>query len=156
MTTAAKPAIQVTPLFHRHLQALINRVVPLASSVEEVKLSYHQKVEMSVEATQELCKMVDARNTELQQCSFSSGSTQPGNRVRCISPGLWSNLEGPRIENRRLVVNQWAGDAHQLSGSSDICQREEGCDEESRTVRYHCNWMIHPQLFAQIERRFGG
>jgi len=28
-------------------------------------------------------------------------------------------------------------------------------DEESRTVRNHSNWMIHPQLFAQIEGKFG-
>jgi len=54
MTTATKQAIRVAPLFHRHLQALINRVVPLASSVEEVKQSYHQLVKISVEATQEL------------------------------------------------------------------------------------------------------
>ena len=53
-TTAAKQAIRVAPLFHRHLQALINRVVPLASSIEEVKQCYHQMVELSVEARQEL------------------------------------------------------------------------------------------------------
>jgi len=28
-------------------------------------------------------------------------------------------------------------------------------DEQSRTVRDHCNWMIHPQLFAQIEGKLG-
>ena len=53
-TTAAKQAIRVAPLFHRHLQALINRVVPLASSIEEVKQCYHHMVELSVEARQEL------------------------------------------------------------------------------------------------------
>ena len=53
-TTAAKQAIRVAPLFHRHLQALINRVIPLASSIEEVKQCYHQMVELSVEARQEL------------------------------------------------------------------------------------------------------
>ena len=37
VTTAAKQAVRVAPLFHRHLQALINRVVPLASSLEEVR-----------------------------------------------------------------------------------------------------------------------
>ena len=54
MITAAKQAVQMAPLFHRHLQALINRVVPLASSLEEVKQSYHQMVEISTEASQEL------------------------------------------------------------------------------------------------------
>ena len=52
--TAAKQAIRVAPLFHRHLQALINRVVPLASSIEQVKQCYQQMVELSVEARQEL------------------------------------------------------------------------------------------------------
>ena len=52
--TAAKQAIRVAPLFHRHLQALINRVVPLASSIEKVKQCYHQMVELSVKARQEL------------------------------------------------------------------------------------------------------
>ena len=28
-------------------------------------------------------------------------------------------------------------------------------DEESRTVRDHCDWVIHPLLFAQIERKVG-
>ena len=42
------------PLFHRHLQALINRVVPLATSVEEVKQSYHQMVVILANAKEEL------------------------------------------------------------------------------------------------------
>ena len=54
MTTAVKQAVRVAPLFHRHLQAVINRVVPLASSLEEVRQSYHQIVEISREASQEL------------------------------------------------------------------------------------------------------
>ena len=53
-TTAAKQAIRVAPLFYHHLQALINRVVPLASSIEEVKQCYHKMVQLSVEARQEL------------------------------------------------------------------------------------------------------
>jgi len=61
MMTATK---QVAPLFHHHLQALINRVVPLASSVKEVKQSYHQMVKMSVEATQELKWLMQ----EIQSC----------------------------------------------------------------------------------------
>ena len=54
MTTVAKYAIRVAPLFHWHLQAVINRVVPLATSVEEVKQNYHQMVEISVETKEEL------------------------------------------------------------------------------------------------------
>ena len=54
MTTAAKQAVRMAPLFHRHLQALINIVVSLATSVEEVKQSYHQMVEISAEAREEL------------------------------------------------------------------------------------------------------
>ena len=54
MTVAAKQVIQVSPLYHWNLQALINRMLPMASSLEEVKQSYHQMVEISVEAKQEL------------------------------------------------------------------------------------------------------
>ena len=54
MTTAARQAVRMAPLFHRYLQALINRVVPLPTSVEEVKQSYHQMVEISAEAREEL------------------------------------------------------------------------------------------------------
>ena len=104
MTTVAKQAIRVAPLFHRHLQALINRVVPLASSIEEVKQSYHQMIEMSVEATQKL-GVVDARNAESQWSSFTNGSTRSGDRVRCISPGLGSNLEKQRAER---TGGQWS------------------------------------------------
>lgn len=28
-------------------------------------------------------------------------------------------------------------------------------DEESRTVRDHCDWMIYPHIFSQIERKLG-
>ena len=54
MTTAAKQAIRMAPLFHRHLQALINGVVPLASTIEEVKQSYYQTINISTEAKEEL------------------------------------------------------------------------------------------------------
>jgi len=54
MTTAAKQAVRMSPLFHCQLQALINRVVPLVTLLEEVKQSYHQMVELSQEAREEL------------------------------------------------------------------------------------------------------
>ena len=50
MTTAAKQAVRMSPLYHRQLQA---RVFPLATSLEEVKQSYHQMVELSQEAREE-------------------------------------------------------------------------------------------------------
>ena len=54
MTTAAKQAVRMSPLYHRQLQALINRVVPLATSLKEVKQSHHQMVELSQERREEL------------------------------------------------------------------------------------------------------
>jgi len=59
MTTAAKQAIHMCPLYHHQLQALINRVVLLATSLEEVKQSYHQMVELSREAREELAWWVN-------------------------------------------------------------------------------------------------
>ena len=52
-TTAAKKAIRVAPLFHRHLQALINSVIPHLST-EEICKGYNQTVELSHGARKEL------------------------------------------------------------------------------------------------------
>ena len=54
MTTATKQVIRMAPLFHWHLQALINKVVPLASTIEELKHSYHQTINISMEAKEKL------------------------------------------------------------------------------------------------------
>ena len=54
MTVAAKQAIRMSPLYHRYLQALINRVLPMARSLEEAKQCYSQMVQISVEVKQEL------------------------------------------------------------------------------------------------------
>ena len=54
MTTAAKQAIPVAPLFHRQLQALINSVVSQAQSAEAVQQAYHQEIALSGEARTEL------------------------------------------------------------------------------------------------------
>ena len=70
-TTAAKQAIQV---FHPHLQALINRVVPLASSIEKVKQCYHQ---VALGGSHAEVGMVDAGDVELQWSSV----TAPNSRV---------------------------------------------------------------------------
>jgi len=97
---------------------------------------------------------VDIRNAESQWCSFTSGSTQPGDRVRYISPGLGSNLERPRIENGGSVVNQRTKDAHQLSrvtsslsGDSGICQGQEGCQYTSEYGQ-HFSQGIHQSLWG--------
>lgn len=41
MTYAVRHAIAVAPMYHHQLQALINRVIPLAGPSEGVKQSYH-------------------------------------------------------------------------------------------------------------------
>ena len=52
-TTAAKQAIRVAPLFHRHLQALINNIISHLTT-EEMCKAYGQIVELSEGAREEL------------------------------------------------------------------------------------------------------
>ena len=79
-------------------------------------------------------EVVDAGNAESQWVSFVKGSTRFGDRIRCISPGLGSNLKRSRAEDRGSVVNQRTGNAYKLprvtgsiTGYSDICQGKEKC-----------------------------
>ena len=112
MTIAAKQVIRMAPLFHRHLQALINKVVLLVSIIEEVKeLPPDNKY---FNGSKGRAKMVDARSTELQWCSNIDGPTRLGDRVRCILPGLRSISERSRAEDNWSMVTKRAGDAHQL------------------------------------------
>ena len=53
MTNAAKQAIPIAPLFHHHIQALINRVVAEAEQ-REVKQQYQRMVVLTLEARAEL------------------------------------------------------------------------------------------------------
>ena len=112
MTTAAKQAISIGPLFHRHLQALINRVVPLAASLEEVKQCYHEMVEISTEAKQELLwwnHQAQKYNgtpliprppdmvIEMDASSLGWGATLKGPDLR--TGGLWP------VEERQMHIN---------------------------------------------------
>ena len=54
MTNAAKQAITVAPLFHRQLQALINRVLPLVGFPDAMKQSYNHQVKLSANAREDL------------------------------------------------------------------------------------------------------
>ena len=218
MTTAAKQGVRVTPLFHCHLQALINRVVPLASFLEEVKQSYHQMVEILGEASQELIWWMQ----ELQKCNKAPllvgqpdlviefdtsclgwGATLKGQELR--TGGQWSTSKQEmhinclellaaslaiqtfakesqninilvRTDNvsARVYINHFGG-THSWLMNHLAMQIWKWCmdqqilltaehlpgimnqvaDEESRTVRDRCDWMMHPQLFAEIKRKMG-
>ena len=55
MSTAAKQAIRVAALFHRrHLQALINSVIPFAASKKEAQTCYQDLVSLTLEAKEQL------------------------------------------------------------------------------------------------------
>ena len=108
MTTAPKQAVRVAPLFHCHLQALINRVVPLASSLEEVKQSYHQMVEISREASQEIVWWMQ----ELQKYNKAPLLVDPPNLViESDASGLgWgATLKGQELtqENRLEIAGRF-------------------------------------------------
>ena len=112
MTVAAKQAIRMSPLYHRHLQALINRVLPMARSLEEVKQSYHEMVEISVEAKQKLVWWAQEAQTfnatllvtpppeliiELDASCQGWGATLKGQEL--TTGGLWSVSEQGRHIN---------------------------------------------------------
>ena len=217
-TTAAKQAIRVAPLFHRHLQALINRVVPLASSIEEVKQCYHQMVELSVEARQELVwwtqEMQEHNGAPLTMGTpdmviesdasrLGWGATLKGQGLR--TGGQWSTSEQEmhinclellaaslaiqtfakkkrnirilvRTDNisTRAYINHFGG-THSWQMNHLAMQIWKWCierqifltaehlpgvlnqeaDEESRTIRDRCDWMLHPLLFSQIKEKMG-
>jgi len=218
MTTAAKPAIQVAPLFHRHLQALINRVVPQASSIAEVKQCYHQTVRMSAEAIQELVWWMQEMQTyngaplllskpdmviESDASRLGWGATLKAQGLR--TGGQWSASEQEmhinclellaaslaiqtfakeqknirilvRTDNvsTRAYINHFGG-THSWQMNHLATRIWKWClerqifltaehlpglmnqvaDLESRTVRDRCDWMLHPQLFSQIEEKMG-
>ena len=217
MTTAAKQAIRMAPLFHRHLQALINKVVPLASTTEEVKQSYHQTINISLEAKEELrWWMQEAQNYNGAPISMAPpnlviesdasylgwGASVKGQELR--TGGQWSQSEQEmhinylellaaflaiqtfakqrnmnilvRMDNisARAYINHFGG-THSWPINSLAIQIWKWCierqifltaehlpgvlnqvaDEESRTVRDRCDWMIHPHLFSQIDRKLG-
>ena len=218
MTTAAKQAISIGPLFHRHLQALINRVVPLAASLEEVKQCYHEMVEISTEAKQELLwwnHQAQKYNgtpliprppdmvIETDASSLGWGATLKGPDLR--TGGLWSveerqmHINGLELLAASLAIQAFAkdqinisilvktdnvstkayinhlGGAHSKIMNSLATQIWKWCierkicltaehlpgklnqvaDTESRTVRDRCDWMIHPGLFALIQKAVG-
>ena len=68
---------------------------------------------------------------------FGGTHSQPMN-VMAVDLWKWC------IERQILLI------AEHLPGVSNVI-----ADTESRTVRDRCDWMIHPHLFSQINRKFG-
>ena len=218
MTVATKQAIRMSPLYHWHLQALINRVLPMARSLEEVKQSYHQMVEISVVTKQELVWWAQEARTfnatplvtpppELIVESDAScqgwGATLKDQEL--TTWGLWSVSEQGRHINclellavalavktfaksqqnvtillrtdnipTRAYINHFGGThSHPLNALAMdlwkwcierqiflVAEHLPGvnnliADTKSRTVRDRCDWMIHPDLFSQINKKFG-
>ena len=69
-------------------------------------------VQLSVEARQELVWWTQEMQECVQWGSIDDVYSRHGDRVRCFSPWLESNLEGPRAEDGRTLVNQRTRGAH--------------------------------------------
>ena len=82
-TTAAKQAIQVAPLFHCHLQALINRVVPLVSSMHRGGETMVPPNGGVISGSQAGAGKVDARNATAQWGSVDDGLWQSIHKSLC-------------------------------------------------------------------------
>ena len=78
---------------------------------------------------------------------------------QCVNQGIHKSLwRDPLMANESLSHT----DMEVVYRSENIPTAEhlpgimnQVADEESRTVRDRCDWMIHPHLFAQIERKMG-
>lgn len=214
-TTAAKQAIRVAPLFHRHLQALINNIISHLTT-EEMCKAYRRIVELSEGAREELTwwareavkwnsapilPPVPDLTIETDASLAGWGATCRGAR----SGGLWSLEEQKmhinalellaatlavksfakgekniniqiKTDNRTTVayvnhlggthsdvLNNLAMDLWRWAMQRNIFLVAEYlpgvknmvADEESRTERDRCDWMVHPQIFARLQEKMG-
>jgi len=89
MTSATRQVISVAPLFHWHLQALINRVLP-PPCIRTVNISQSRAV------------VVAPTNYKIQQYFTYSEATRSGDRDRCIVSGMGGNSDKLKSENESI------------------------------------------------------
>ena len=214
-TTAAREAIRVAPLFHRHLQALMNSVISHLP-MEETHKGYSQLVELSEGAKKELTwwnqEAVKWNSAPIippaPDLIIETDASLTGWGACCKgvrSGGLWSREEQERhinalelhavilavksfAKNRKgieilirtdsstamayinhlggthsSVLNELAFGLWTWTMERNIFLRAEHlpglrniiADEESRSVRDRCDWMIHPRVFAHLQQAMG-
>ena len=217
MTNAAKQAIPMAPMYHRQLQALINRVIPLAGSeLQAMRQSYHNQVELTVEAREELTLWSQAaRNHNAApiiipppDLVIETDASLVGWGARCLDQrtgGLWSVKEqelhinaleltavllaiqtftkerkhqhilvrtdnttaksyinhiggthSPTVNAITLSIWNWCLEHHlHLSAEYFPGVENQIVDAESRHSEDRCDWMLHPQVFEQINSLMG-
>ena len=215
MTNAVKQAIFIAPLFHHHIQALINRVVAQAEQ-REVKQQYQRMAVLTPEAQAELLWWARTAKTYNSapliqpppDLVIETDASLSGWGARCQelrTGGLWSVEEqmmhinalellavflaiktfskgkdclnilirtdnmtakayinhrgGTHSQTLNSIATQlwkWCLD-HQVHLTAEYLPGVENkiADEESRVVKDRCDWMIHPQVFDQINTRWG-
>ena len=151
--TSAKQAVRMATLFHRHLQALINRVVPLATSVEEVKQSYHQMVMISADGNdfgrrQELMWWVQ----EVQKLNGAPLLVEPPDMMiesDASRLGWGATLKGQELR----AGSEGARDAHQLSG---VVSSFSGNTKEKIAINIYSCQNVQTTLYQALHKSFGG
>ena len=111
MTNVARQAIPMAPMYHHQLQALINRVIPLAGPAPQVmRQSYHNQVELTAEAREELTWWSQAAKNHNAapiiipppDLVIEIDASLVGWGVRCLNQrtrGLWS------VKEQKLHIN---------------------------------------------------
>ena len=143
MTNAAKQAIPMAPVYHRQLQALINRVIPLAGSeLQAMRQSYHNQVELPLEAREELVDLVVSSSQEPQCSPNHNPPSGFSDRDRCFPCGMGGKLPGPK--DGRSLVSEGTGTAHQCFGAdssapsnSDLHKGEEASTHSGKNRQYY-------------------
>ena len=215
-TTAARQAIRVAPLFHRHLQALINKVIPFVASKEELQSCYQEIVPLTPEAREELiwwsqqaekwnsAPLVDVEPNLIIETDASllgwgawCNNTRTGgqwsleeqemhiNALELLAATLATRsfakdqdhitilirtdnvttmayinhlggTHSPLLNNLATQLWKWCLERHIFLTAEHLPGvYNTVADEESRTVRDRCDWMVHPDLFVQIQRVLG-
>ena len=214
MTNAAKQAIPIAPLFHRYIQAPINRVVAQAEQRGETTIP---KNGSPLTGSPGRTFVVGQDCQDIQFYPINTTTSKSSNQDRCIL--VWLGCQVPGAPYRRPLVSGGTEDAYQcsrtpssFSGNQDLFQgeglskysdpdRQYDCQgihkplrghhsqtlnsiatqlwkwcldhqvhltaeylpgvknkiayEESRVIKDLWNWMIHPQVFDQINTRWG-
>ena len=107
--------------------------------------------------------MISRRETDAHKCTGTPGNVSGTKNLcqgqvshRCFdedgqyfSKSLHQSFRGDALPSAELNCSPTV-QQQSISG-----KKNPVADKESRAVRDHCNWMIHPELFAQIHQEMG-
>ena len=92
-------------------------------------------------------------------CQGEEGHRFSGQNRQHLCQGLYKSLWGTHSWlTNALTVETWKWSIDRqifLMAECLPAVQNQVADMESRTIKDRCDWMLHPHLFSQIERRMG-